>query len=77
MTGQGLYWGVTVGVPVAPRCTPLVTAASGADLARAVAGGLDLLHPLFPHTRPPLRVSLPQDGRGGEWLSRRVGELVS
>jgi hypothetical protein len=42
---------VTVGVPVAPRCTPLVTAASGTDLARPVAGGSDLLFP-FSHTWP-------------------------
>jgi hypothetical protein len=47
MTSRRLYWGVTVGVPMAPRCTPLVTAASGTDLARAVAGELDLLHPCF------------------------------
>jgi hypothetical protein len=49
MIGQGLYWGVTVGVPVAPRCTPLVTAASGMDLARAVARGLDLHSTPVPH----------------------------
>jgi hypothetical protein len=35
--------GVTIVVPVTARCTPLVTAISGTDLARPVAGGLDLL----------------------------------
>jgi hypothetical protein len=34
-----------MGVPVAARCTPLVTAVSGTDLARPVDGGLDLLAP--------------------------------
>jgi hypothetical protein len=51
MIGQGLWWGVTVSVPVAPRCTPLVTAASGTDLTRPVAGGLALLHTCSLHTR--------------------------
>jgi hypothetical protein len=45
MTGQELRRGATIGVPVAARCTPLVTAVSGMDLARPVAGGLDLLTP--------------------------------
>jgi hypothetical protein len=36
---------VTVGIPVALRCTPLVAAASGTYLARPVAGGLNLLSP--------------------------------
>ena len=39
MMGRSLRRGVTVGVPVAPRCTPLVAAVSGTDLARSVAGG--------------------------------------
>jgi hypothetical protein len=47
MTGWWLRQGVTIGVPVAVRCTPLVTAVSGMDLARPVAGGLDLLAPRF------------------------------
>ena len=37
---------MTAGVPVAPRCTPSVAAASGTDLARPVAGGLDQLAPV-------------------------------
>lgn len=36
------------------RCAPLVTAVSGTDVARPVAGGLDLLASLFPHPRPSL-----------------------
>jgi hypothetical protein len=46
MTGRVVRWGVTIGVPVAPRCTPSVTAASGTYLARPVARGLDVLSPV-------------------------------
>ena len=43
MTARGLRHEVTMGIPVAARCTLLVAAVSGTDLARSVAGGLDLL----------------------------------
>jgi hypothetical protein len=39
MTERGVRWGVTIGVPVAPRCTPSVTVASGKYLARRVVVG--------------------------------------
>jgi hypothetical protein len=42
MTGRGVHWGVTIGVPMASRYTPSVTAASGTYLARPVACGLDI-----------------------------------
>ncbi len=45
MMGRGPYWGVTIVVSVVPRCTPWVAAVSGMDVARPVAGGLDLLAP--------------------------------
>jgi len=41
--GQVRRQEVTTGVPVASRYTPSITAVSGTDLARPVAGGLDLL----------------------------------
>jgi hypothetical protein len=55
MIGRGRHRGATIGVPVAPRCTPLVTAVSGTDLARPVAGGLDLLAPRSLIPGQPLR----------------------
>ena len=41
MTGRGVRRDVTIGVPVATRCTPSVAATSGTYLARSVAAAVE------------------------------------
>jgi len=65
MMDRSLREGVTIGVPVAPCCTPWVAAVSSTDLARPVAGGLDLLAPV-----PSYSAASAADRRGQGWRLR-------